>query len=262
MSKIFALNEGFYSVDNTKRFIPFDPSIHNKKDRPASLFVHVQPFLVELNNDLILLDTGLGYKNDEGKLIIHENIRKHGYEPGDVTKVIMSHLHYDHAGGMILEEEGRLRLAFPDADYFVQKEELEFALSKDSKSYRKEALEELRRFSGLQLMEGDGWINSNIEFEITGAHCPFHQVIKIRENNSTYFYGGDIMPEAHQVLHKIIAKYDFDGRKAMELRTSYALQAIAEQWKCLMYHDHHHGIVEFEEFENGIRIKSSVFSIE
>ncbi len=262
MSKVYALNEGFYSVDQTKRFIPFNPAIHDKKDRPASLFVHVQPFLMELENDLILLDTGLGYTNEQGELVLHENIRKHGYAPGDVTKVIMSQLHYDHAGGMVIEEGNRFRMAFPDADYFIQKDELEFALSKESKSYKKEALEELRRFSGLQLMEGDGWINSSIEYEITGAHCPFHQVIKIRDQQQTYFYGGDIMPEAHQVLHKIIAKYDYDGRRAMELRAEYANKAMVENWKCLMYHDHNHGIVEFEEFEKGIRIKSSVFSIE
>lgn len=262
MSKVFALNEGFYSVDQTKRFIPFNPAIHNPKDRPASLFVHVQPFLIELENDLILLDTGLGYKNEQGQLILHENIRKHGYDPEEVTKVIMSHLHYDHAGGMMIEEEGRWHPAFPNADYFIQADELAFALSKESKSYKKEPIEELRRYSGLQLMNGDGWINSSIFYEITGAHCPHHQIIKIQENGQQYFYGGDIMPEAHQVLSKIIAKYDFDGRLAMELREHYARLAIAENWKCLMYHDHKNGIVEFEEFEKGIRIKSSEFSIE
>lgn len=262
MSKVFALNEGFYSVDQSKQFVPFDPQIHNPKDRPASLFVHVQPFLIELQNDLILLDTGLGFKNEQNELLIHENIRKHGYQPEEVTKVIMSHLHFDHAGGMMQEINGKWEPSFINADYFIQSDELAFALSKESKSYKKEPLEELRRYTGLQLMNGDGWINSNIYFEITGAHCPFHQVIKIQENGEQYFYGGDVMPEAHQVISKIIAKYDFDGRKAMELRDQYAKLAILENWKCLMYHDHKNGIVEFEEFERGIRIKNSSFSIE
>ena len=76
--QVYTLHEGSYSVDATKKFIPFDPSIHNAKDRPASLFIHVQPFLIKLNNSLILLDTGLGYSNDEGKLHLHENIKKAG----------------------------------------------------------------------------------------------------------------------------------------------------------------------------------------
>ena len=262
MSKVFALNEGFYSVDQTKKFIPFNPSIDDPKSRPASLFVHVQPFLVELKNDLILLDTGLGYKNEKGELILHENIKALGYHPEDVSKVIMSHLHFDHAGGMMMENNGNWEPSFANADYFIQSDELAFALSAESKSYKKEPLEQLRRYTGLQLMEGDGWINEHISFEITGAHCPYHQVIKIQEDGNTYFYGGDVMPEAIQVTRRFIAKYDFDGRKAMELREQFAKEAIEESWKCLMYHDHRYGIVEFENFETGIRVKNSAFALE
>lgn len=262
MSKVFALNEGFYSVDQSKEFVPFNPSVDDPKSRPASIFVHVQPFLVELKNDLILLDTGLGFTNSNGEMIIHENIRKHGYQPEEVTKVIMSHLHFDHAGGMMMNRNGNWEPSFPNADYYIQSDELAFALSKDSKSYKREPIEQLRRYTGLQLMEGDGWINENISFEITGAHCPYHQVIKIVEEGTIYFYGGDVMPEAVQVIRRFIAKYDFDGRKAMELREYYGRKAIEESWKCLMYHDHKNGIVEFENFESGIRVKSSAFSLE
>ncbi len=262
MPKVFALNEGFYSVDQTKEFVPFNPITDDPKSRPASIFVHVQPFLVVLNNDLILLDTGLGYKNDVGELLIHENIRKHGYEPEDITKVIMSHLHFDHAGGMMMNKNGYWEPSFPNADYFIQSDELAFALSKESKSYRKEPLEQLRRYTGLQFMEGDGWINSAISFEITGAHCPYHQIIKIQEDGTTLFFGGDVMPEAIQVTRRFIAKYDYDGRLAMELREKFVRQAIEETWKCLMYHDHNNGIVEFENFETGVRIKTSSFALE
>ena len=55
--QVHTLFEGTYSVDATKKFVPFDPAIHHFKDRPASLFINVQPFLVELKNDLILFDT-------------------------------------------------------------------------------------------------------------------------------------------------------------------------------------------------------------
>ena len=83
--KALALYEGSFSVDATKTFIPFDPAIHDPKDRPASLFIYVQPFLVETGNDLIVLDTGLGFHSDQGKMMIHENIRKAGYDPEDVS---------------------------------------------------------------------------------------------------------------------------------------------------------------------------------
>ena len=97
--KIFTLAEGSYSVDATKKFIPFNPATDNFRERPASLFIHVNPFLIKTNTDLIVLDTGLGYKDTRDELFIHQHIRNAGFEPDDVTLVLMSHLHYDHSGG-------------------------------------------------------------------------------------------------------------------------------------------------------------------
>ena len=72
-----------------------------RKDRPASLFIHIQPFLVQMKNSLVLFDTGLGYSNDKGQLFLHEHIKKAGFDPDDIDMVLMSHLHFDHSGGMI-----------------------------------------------------------------------------------------------------------------------------------------------------------------
>ena len=60
MVRAYSLYEGSYSVDKSKKFIPFDPKKDDPKDRPGSLFIHVHPFLVETKGGLVLLDTGLG----------------------------------------------------------------------------------------------------------------------------------------------------------------------------------------------------------
>jgi glyoxylase-like metal-dependent hydrolase (beta-lactamase superfamily II) len=99
MMEVFVLGEGSYSVDGTKKFIPFNPQTDSPKDRPGSLFIHVNPFLVKMENDLILFDAGLGYKDSHDELVLHQHIRNAGFEPEDVTLVLMSHLHYDHSGG-------------------------------------------------------------------------------------------------------------------------------------------------------------------
>jgi len=234
--KAFALYEGSYSVDNSKTFIPFDPAIHNPKDRPASLFVYVQPFLVETGNDLIIMDTGLGFQNERGELLIHENIRKAGYDPADVSLVLMSHLHFDHAGGMINHADGKLSLSFPNAEYVIQRGEWETAYSKPSRSYKTEIFDFVQRSGSIHFIEGSGQFNREIAFELTGGHCEFHQVFLIREEEETTFFGADILPEPEQLLRKFIAKYDFDGRKSMELRFEYGKRAAEEHWECLFYH--------------------------
>ena len=234
--KALALYEGSYSVDSSKKFIPFDPAIHQSKDRPASLFIYVQPFLVKTKNDLIILDTGLGFKNDRGKLLIHENIRKAGFDPGDVSLVLMSHLHFDHSGGMINTNNGQISLSFPNAEYIIQRGEWEAAYSKPSKSYKTEIFDFLQRSGSVHLIEGSGSLNNEISYELTGGHCEYHQVFLIKEGNETIFFGGDILPEPEQLLRKFVAKYDFDGRRSMELRQEYGMRAADENWECLFYH--------------------------
>jgi glyoxylase-like metal-dependent hydrolase (beta-lactamase superfamily II) len=234
--KAIALHEGSYSVDVSKKFMPFDPAVHHPKDRPASLFIYVQPFLIQTKNHLLVVDTGLGFKDAQGKLILHENILKAGYNPADVSLVLMSHLHFDHAGGMVYETDGKMQLSFPNAEYVIQRGEWETAYSKPSKSYKTEIFDVLQRSGSVHFVEGSGDYNQEISFELTGGHCEYHQVFLIKEDGQTVFFGGDVVPEPEQLLRKFMAKYDFDGRLSMELRQQYGKRAAEENWTCLFYH--------------------------
>jgi glyoxylase-like metal-dependent hydrolase (beta-lactamase superfamily II) len=234
--KVFTLYEGSYSVDASKKFVPFNPETDLAKDRPASLFIHVQPFLVQLNNSLVLLDTGLGYSDADGQLILHKNIIRAGFDPSDVEFVLMSHLHFDHAGGMIHKAENATALSFPDATYVIQRGEWEGAFTNSSSSYKPEIFEFLQRNAQLNIVENTGNLTDNITFELTGGHTPFHQTFLINEDTDKVFFGGDVLPEPEELSRKFIAKYDFDGRKTMELRTDYGIKAAQENWNCLFYH--------------------------
>src|SRR5690606_520908 len=153
----FSLKEGSYSVDSSKVFKPFNPAIDDKKDRPGSLFIHVQPFLIQTDQDLIVLDTGLGFQ-ENGELILHRNIRGAGYDPKDVNYVLMSHLHKDHASGMVYQDTNGWQLSFPNAEYIVQRNEWENAFSVESPSYDTDIFEIIQRSGNLHLVEGDGQI--------------------------------------------------------------------------------------------------------
>jgi glyoxylase-like metal-dependent hydrolase (beta-lactamase superfamily II) len=234
--KIFALSEGSYSVDVSKKFIPFNPETDNPRERPASLFIHVNPFLVQTADDLILLDTGLGYKDTRDELWLHQHIRNAGFDPEEVSLVLMSHLHYDHSGGLVVERNGKLELSFPQATHVVQKKEWEKAIGGSSSSYHKEIFEALRDTANITFVEGSGELKPGIRYELSGGHSPFHQVFWIESEDDKCFFGGDELPEPEQLIRKFIAKYDFDGRKAMQLRETYGKIAAEEGWICLFYH--------------------------
>lgn len=235
--EIFALAEGSYSVDSSKKFIPFNPQTDNFRDRPGSLFIHVNPFLVKTQDDLILFDTGLGYKDTRDELLIHQHIRNVGFDPDDVTLVLMSHLHYDHSGGLVVERNGKLEPSFPKAEHVIQRYEWQSAMTSQSSSYHKELFEALKASAKITFVESSGEFKPGIKYELSGGHCPFHQVFWIDEaDGGKCFYGGDELPEPEQLIRKFIAKYDYDGRKAMMLRDEYGQRAAAGNYTCLFYH--------------------------
>lgn len=236
--KIIPLSEGTFTIDKTKLFVPFDENDHELKDRPAgSLLVEVQPFVVITSKDILLLDTGLGFEKN-GTLQLHQNLMDAGINPSEVTKVLMSHLHKDHAGAVGIEREGLGgRLSLPNAKYYVQRTEMAFAFEKGFPSFITEELVCLQNNEQVELLEGDGIIDGYIQYQITGAHSPHHQVFWIKEEGEVIFFGGDEAPQLQQMKHRFIAKYDHDGKKAMELRQGWWQQGEKERWTFLFYHD-------------------------
>lgn len=236
--KIIPLSEGTFTIDGTKRFVPFDDTTDNLKDRPAgSLLVEVQPFVVITSKDILLLDAGLGFEKN-GIPQLHNNLINAGINPSEVTKVLMTHLHKDHAGGVGIERAGLgERLSLPNATYYVQQPELAFAFEKGFPSFITEELECLRNNEQVHLLDGDGLIDDYIEYRITGGHSPHHQVFWLREDGETIFFGGDEAPQLNQMRNKFIAKYDYNGKKAMEWRQQWWKQGEEEKWAFLFYHD-------------------------
>ncbi len=236
--RIIPLSEGSFTIDKSKLFVPFDLKADDLQNRATgSLLVEVQPFVVITSEDVLLLDTGLGFEKG-GVLQIHHNLMDNGINPSEVTKVLMTHLHKDHAGGVGLEREGLGgRLSFPNAKYYVQRKELEFAFHKGFPSYITHELECLQNNPQVHLLDGDGVLNSYIKYQVTGAHCPFHQVFWIVDGGKTIFFGGDDAPQLHQMKSRFVAKYDYDGKKCMELRQQWWKKGNEEGWTFLFYHD-------------------------
>ena len=238
--KIIPLSEGAFTIDKTKVFVPFNKEKDDLQDRAlGSLLVEVQPFCIITKKDILLIDTGLGFSNPDGILQIHQNLINNGIDPMDVTKVLLSHLHKDHSGGVCKKDNilNHHFLSFPQATYYVNKNEFDDAIEKGTPSYTTKEFEILANADNVIFTEGSGIIDQYISYEVTGAHCPFHQTFMIEEDGEKIFFGGDVAPQLQQMKSRFVAKYDFDGKKSMELRTRWWEQAQKEHWTFLFYHD-------------------------
>jgi len=238
--KIIPLSEGAFTVDKTKQFVAFDKNKDDLQQRSTgSLLVEVQPFCIVTKNDIIVIDTGLGFTDKEGVLQIHQNLLNNGINPMDVTKVLMSHLHKDHSGGVSIEDKvlHQRFVSFPHAMYYVNKDELAFGLDKANTSYHPEDFDILTKTDKVIFTEGNGIIDGYIRYEVTGGHSPFHQVFWIEEEDKIIFFGGDVAPQLQQMKSRFIAKYDFNGKKCMELRQQWWQTGQQQKWTFLFYHD-------------------------
>lgn len=235
--KIIPLSEGSFTIDKSKLFVPFDKSQDELQARAkGSLLVEIQPFVIVCERDVLLLDTGLGFEK-QGEMQLHANLKNAGIQPADITKVLLTHLHKDHAGGV---SKGRSHesLSFPDAMYYVQRRELAYAFEKGFPSFIPGELTLLHSEKNIHLLDdNEGTIDGYIRYQVSGAHSPFHQVFWISEGDKTIFFGGDEAPQLQQMKHRFVAKYDHDGKKAMELRKQWWQQGRQDGWIFLFYHD-------------------------
>ncbi|WP_029283859.1 MBL fold metallo-hydrolase [Pedobacter sp. R20-19] len=239
--KVIPLKQGNYNVNKNKKFILIDAD-----PTATGIKVAIQPFLVITENDYMLMDTGFNSNQEEMPPVMHclenENIK-----PEQITKVLISHLHKDHIDGIGYFLSGKLIDSFPNATIYLQRRELDFALTQTGNpSYRMEMLLQLAELPNVVLLDDDqGSITNEITYQVSGGHTPFHQVFWVKEKGETIFYGADNLPQQNYLKYPLAFKNDFDGRKALEERTKWEEEGKKQKWKVLLYHDLENQILQF-----------------
>jgi glyoxylase-like metal-dependent hydrolase (beta-lactamase superfamily II) len=205
--------------------------------------------LVRTGRDVILVDTGIGDTGDEKFRQIYaiersptllESLAACGVRPEDVTLVINSHLHFDHAGTNTCYRGGRLVPTFPRARYVVQRGEYEHArqpLERDRASYRPVTWEPLEESGHLDLIEGDRELVPGVQVIKVGGHNRDLQCIILRSGGETAIFWADLIPLTHHVALPWIMALDLYPVHTLEQKRRLIPQAAREGWLCFFYHD-------------------------
>jgi glyoxylase-like metal-dependent hydrolase (beta-lactamase superfamily II) len=289
--ELHSLSDGFFGLDGGAMFGVVPKPVWertNPADSRNRIRLAARPLLVVSGADRILIDTGIGDKwDDQARNVyrieksdsIESSLAHAGFRPGDVTRVILTHLHFDHAGATTkLDGSGKPVLRFPNARHYVQKKEWEAALTPNRRSrasYRPDDFLPVKDAGLLELTEGDVRFELApglaLELVLTGGHTPGHQIVlvKIEEPRDRVadsghsiprpldpsipvlaVFWGDLIPTRSHIATPYIMGYDLSPLETMEQKEKLVQQAVAGKWLSFFEHDPEYACGIIEE-ENG-----------
>lgn len=235
--EVKAVKTGTFALDGGAMFGTV-PKVLWDKTNPADeknrIDMEARALLLISPEHKVLVDVGLGeklsekygekfatkfndmYKLDQSKFSLTKSLKNYDLNPEDITDVILTHLHFDHAGGATVWKDGKLVPTFPNARYYIQKRNLEVAQNpnlREKASYFKENFEALVEADCLTLLEGNKEnLLPGISVFVTNGHTEAQQLVRVGKEGSpeSLFYGGDIIPTSTHVRLPFVMGYDLN----------------------------------------------------
>jgi glyoxylase-like metal-dependent hydrolase (beta-lactamase superfamily II) len=268
---LYPLLDGYFKLDGGSLFGVVPKTLWKRQyeaDELNRIRLAIRPLLVEANDKWILIDTGIGDKFDEKKnsiycvehqLTLETQLREIGITASEISVVINSHLHWDHAGGNTERRNDEWIPAFSNARYVVQRGEYDFATHLNERtrgSYRIEDYVALEKSGLFDFADGDSKVLPGISVVRSGGHVPYHQSVLLESDSRKAFFLGDLLPtHAHLALPYIMA-FDLNPLETLEKKREYLERAALEKWLLFFVHDPDQAYGEVEKYDLGFRLKS------
>ncbi len=229
---------------------------------------------VETANEKILIETGMGEKWTEKQAKIYGINRekpfaetlfeKTGSKPADISIVVNTHLHFDHAGGNTkLDESGEAVAAFPNARYLVSQAEFAHAESptvRDRGSYLENDFQPLKKSGQLELKPETYEIVPGLTMQTVRGHNATMQTVKLESAGETLYSFADLIPTAAHIPLAWIMGYDLFPLETLANKQKLLPQAVKENWLCWFFHDPNTPLCRLRE-ENG-KVKVALLEYE
>jgi glyoxylase-like metal-dependent hydrolase (beta-lactamase superfamily II) len=246
------VSDGTFRLDGGAMFGVVPRVLWEKKFAPDDknrITLGLNCLLVRTGAHTVLIESGIGSRWDEKERGIYaiahetsvaEGLARLGVAPAEVDLLILTHLHFDHAGGATLRREGGAAPAFPNATLFIQKEELEHArmpYERDRASYRPEDWESYAAAGRLETVDGEAEIIPGVSVEKIRGHNAGMQGVRVASEGQTAFYFGDAIPTTAHLPPAWTMGYDLYPVELGEAKKRLLARAASEGWLCVFVHD-------------------------
>ncbi|MFN7492974.1 MAG: MBL fold metallo-hydrolase [Cyclobacteriaceae bacterium] len=267
--QLHVIDTGYFKLDGGAMFGVVPKSIWKKtnpSDENNLCSWAMRCLLIEDGNRLILIDNGIGTKQDEkflshydlhgdGELI--DSIRKAGFSESDITDMFLTHLHFDHCGGGVKRVGDQLRLTFPNATYWSNEAHWQWATqpnAREKASFLKENILPMQESGQLKFVNTSSSPFSQMDVFVASGHTDQMMIPKIKYKDKTICFMADLLPSSSHVPLPYVMGYDTRPLLTMEEKAVFLDDAATNQYILFLEHDPYHECCTVKHTEKGVRL--------
>ncbi|MBA2763028.1 MAG: MBL fold metallo-hydrolase [Segetibacter sp.] len=273
--KLYTINAGYFKLDGGAMFGVVPKSIWNKlnpADENNMCTWALRCLLIEVNDKRILIDTGMGNKQDakffshyymHGNETLETSLAKHGFTKNDITDVLLTHLHFDHCGGSIVREGEQLVPAFKNATYWSNEQHWKWAIQpneREKASFLKEnilPIKESGRLKFAEVKDSTSIIDDAITLKFAYGHTDAMMLPVINYNGKTIVYMADLLPSAAHIPLPYVMGYDMFPLTTLNEKKSFLQEAMEKKYVLYFEHDPSVECCTLQTTDKGIRVKET-----
>ncbi|MBO9152423.1 MBL fold metallo-hydrolase [Chitinophaga sp. GCM10012297] len=272
--QLHTINTGLFKLDGGAMFGVVPKSIWQKLNPPDENNLctwAMRCLLLEDNNRLILIDNGIGNKQDDkffshyylhGDDTLDKSLKNLGYHRDDITDVFLTHLHFDHCGGSIERQGDKLLPAFRNATYWSNEAHWKWATNpndREKASFLKENILPIQQSGQLKFVEQKDGVafTDHMRVRFAFGHTDAMMLPEIRYNGRTLVYMADLLPSAGHIPLPYVMAYDMFPLTTLEEKKRFLMEANERQYVLYFEHDPNLECCTLQSTEKGIRMKES-----
>lgn len=275
--EIFSLNTGNLKLDGGAMFGVVPKVLWNKvyeADENNQVTLSMRSLLIIDGDRKIIVDTGIGDKQDEkffshyflsGLRTFDELLAEKGYSVNDITDVVFTHMHFDHCGGAVkYNEEGKTVLTFPNATYWVGKEQWHAAVypnAREEASFLKENILPIEESGHLRFLANGFKLTDNIEIRMFDGHTEGQSIPFINYHGKMLVYIGDVIPAVANIPLSWLTAYDMKPIDGLEEKDQFLKKAVTDNYALFFEHDIYQECCTLKTTPKGVRVDKT-FSLE
>jgi len=272
--KLYSINTGYFKLDGGAMFGVVPKSIWtrtNPADSNNMIDLGLRALLIEDGGKLILIDNGMGTKQDakffsfyypHGEDTLEKSLAKQGFTPDDITDVVLSHLHFDHCGGSVKWNSDRTKfeLAFKNATYWSNERHWAWATKpnrREGASFLKENMLPIQESGHLKFTTDGAELFPGISIMYSSGHTDAMMHPHIKYKGKTIVYVADLIPTTGHIPVPYVMGYDTRPLITMDEKEKFLSKAAAEDFILFFEHDSVNECCTLQQTEKGVRLKET-----